>query len=282
MLSTKTKIALAAFIHHIVTAVRQLTGFGPNVQVTRSGIRWALDLDEGIDFSIWLLRAFEPRTIAAYSALVFPGTTVLDIGANIGAHTLPLAELVGPSGKVIAIEPTAWAVKRLKVNAALNPNLASHIMVRQAMLVDRADAPLTESLYASWPLHAADVHPHLRAQPKSTTGAEAEMLDTLLERDGIDHVDFVKLDVDGHECDVLRGGMKMFKRDRPVMIIELQPYILEEAGHSIDELLALLSECGYRLLRLGNNKPLPMDPAAIQKLIPKTGSINAIAIAATV
>jgi hypothetical protein len=75
--------------------------------------------------------------------------------------------------------------------------------------------------------------------------------------------------------------MNMFKRDRPVMIIELQPYILEEAGHSIDELLALLSECGYRLLRLGNNKPLPMESAAIQKLIPKTGSINAVAIAAT-
>jgi len=279
MLSTRAKIALAAIVHRIVIALRRLVGLGSVVQVTRSGLRWEIDLDEGIDFSIWLLGAFERRTVAAYSRYVRPGMTVLDIGANIGAHTLPLARLAGANGTLIAIEPTAWALGRLKTNVALNPELASRIRPHQAMLVDRADVALPGTLYASWPLQAGDVHPVLRAQAKSTAGADAVTLDTLLAREGITHVDFVKLDVDGHECSVLRGGMTMFKRDKPVMVLELSPYILEEAGDSIDALLGMLSDCGYRLHSLESNKLLPMDAASLLPLIPANGGINAVATA---
>jgi len=281
MLSTRVKIALAAFVQRMVIALKRLAGHGSKVEVERSGLRWALDLNEGIDFSIWLLGAFERRTVAAYSRFVRPGMTVLDIGANVGAHTLPLARLVGPNGKLIAIEPTAWASSRLNANLALNPELASRVRVRQAMLTDRADVALPASLYASWPLQAGDVHPILRAQAKSTGGAQALMLDTLLYRDGISHVHFVKLDVDGHECAVLRGGLTMFKRDRPTMVLELSPYILDEAGYSLDELLALLTECGYRLSALGSGRQLPMTPAELRHLIPENGGINAVATGAT-
>jgi hypothetical protein len=69
----------------------------------------------------------------------------------------------------------------------------------------------------------------------------------------------------------------MFVRDRPTMVIELAPYILEEAGHSLDELLDLLTEFGYRLHRLGTKHPLPMDRATLRRLIPKAGGINAVA-----
>ena len=75
--------------------------------------------------------AFEKRTVAAYSRLVRPGMTVIDIGANIGAHTLPLAKLVGPTGRVIAVEPTIWAVERLRANLDLNPPLRAIVDVHQ-------------------------------------------------------------------------------------------------------------------------------------------------------
>jgi FkbM family methyltransferase len=280
MLSTRVKIALATFVQRIISAARRIGGYGPKVEATRSGLRWALDLNEGIDFSIWLLGAFERRTVAAYSKLVRPGTTALDIGANIGAHTLPLARLIGPNGTLVAIEPTAWASGRLRANLALNPDLMNRVSVRQAMLVDRPNSALPDTLYASWPLRAGDVHPILRAEAKSTAGAQTIMLDALLERDGIKHVDFVKLDVDGHECAVVRGGLKMFKRDRPTVVLELSPYILLEAGHSLAELLDLLAECGYQLSPLGTNRPLPMTAAALQRLIPEHGGINAVATAA--
>src|SRR5581483_8473856 len=174
-------------------------------------------------------------------------------------------------GSVVAVEPMAWASERLRANVALNPELAGRILIRQAMLVDRADVALLGELYASWPLRSGDVHPLLRAQAKSTQGAQAFMLDTLLDRDAIRHVDFVKLDVDGHECAVLRGGLNMFKRDRPAMVLELSPHVLAEAGDSLDALIGLLADCGYRLSAIGTGHPLPMDAAALQQLIPKNG-----------
>ena len=52
---------------------------------------------------------YEPENLRAYRRVVQPGFVVLDIGANIGSHTLPLAQMVGPSGRVYSFEPTDYA-----------------------------------------------------------------------------------------------------------------------------------------------------------------------------
>jgi FkbM family methyltransferase len=278
MLSTRAKVAIAAALQRIVTAVPGLTD-GVQVKVKRSGIHWSLDLGEGFDFAIWLLGAFERSTVAAYSRIVRPGMTVVDIGANIGAHTLPLARLVGPGGRVIAVEPTAWAMQRLRANLALNPALAAVVQVRQAMLVAKPQDRLEDEIYASWPLHGRNVHPKLRAQPKSTAGASALTLDELVSSEHLARVDFIKLDVDGYDGAVLRGGLNTLKRDRPTMILELSPYLLAEKGDRLDNLLNLLAERGYRLHDLKSQRVLPSDADTLAKTIPSLGSINVIAMA---
>ena len=278
MLTTRTKIALAATLQQLVTAVPGLTKRGAQVVVNRSGIRWSLDLSEGIDFSIWLLRAFERRTVAAYSRLVKAGDTAIDIGANIGAHTLFLSRLVGPKGHVIAVEPTAWAVQRLRHNLDLNPELASVVDIRQALLVATPGEPVPAEIYASWPLDGRDVHPKLRARPKPTSGAEAITLDQLVQQEGIDRVDFIKLDVDGHEVAILNGGMETLQRDHPAIIFELSPYILAESGDDAITLLSRLHDLGYRLYDLTLRHPLSSDFAAIANRIPDGGGINVIAM----
>src|SRR5688572_20988587 len=106
LFSTAQKVGLAKMASRVVLSCRKLLGRPAQAQFVRDGIRWQLDLREGIDFSIYLLGSFEPATVRAYRRIVKPGQTVLDIGANIGAHTLPLARLVGPGGRVIAFEPT--------------------------------------------------------------------------------------------------------------------------------------------------------------------------------
>lgn len=277
MLSTRVKTAIAAVLQRIVLFTPGLTD-GEKVEVKRSGINWALDLNEGFDFAIWLLGAFERSTMDAYSRLVRPGMTVLDIGANIGAHTLPLARLAGPTGHVVAVEPTAWALEKLRANVALNPSLSPMIITRQAMMVASPQDRLEEEIYASWPLHDPTVHPKLRAQPKSTAGAVAVTMDDLVRREGLSRVDFIKLDVDGYEVSVLRGGMETLKRDRPAIILELSPYQLAEKGDNFEGLMALLVTCGYQLYDL-KLRPFPSDPRALAAKIPRFGSINGIAMA---
>ena len=89
MLKTRQKIVLASMLSSIVCRARALAGKSSETVIERRGIRWNLDLGEGIDFAIFLFGAFELRTLRAYWPLIQPGDFVLDIGANIGAHTLP-------------------------------------------------------------------------------------------------------------------------------------------------------------------------------------------------
>lgn len=277
MLTTKKKIALARLAQRPVMWGRRLRGAGPQATVQRRGLTWALDLNEGIDFAIYLMGAFEPDTVRAYGQIVRPGMTVLDIGANIGAHTLHLARLVGEEGRVIAFEPTDWAFAKLQANLALNPEIAGRVTPVQGFLVDRDDREVEAEVPASWPLDGRGVHPRLRGRSMAATGAAATTLDAWLADAKPGRIDFVKMDVDGHECGVLEGATEMLGRDRPTFLMELSPYILEERGGSLDELLDRLEAVGYRLFGLADGAPLPQDRAALDRAIPTGAGINVLA-----
>jgi len=274
---TRHKIALARMAQTVVIILRRMAGYGSEAQVTRRAVRWQLDLREGIDFSIYLLGAFEPSTVRAYERLIQPDNVVLDIGANIGAHTLPLARTVGAHGKVIACEPTRFAFAKLTANLALNPQLAARVEARQVMLLD-GDKDVPPSLYSSWPLAetvgAHDIH---LGQMKTTDGARGVTLDKLVDELSLARVDFIKLDVDGFECHVLRGAVQTLKRFRPVIITEIAPLILREQGESLESLVTLLASHGYGLWPLSSETPIPMDAKAIQDMVPDGASLNVLA-----
>lgn len=279
MLKTKQKIRLARMVQVVVMGVRRLLARGVSTRVRRGGIHWELDLEEGIDFSIWLLGAFEPETVRCYQGIVRPGDTVLDIGANIGAHTLPLAQAVGPSGKVFAFEPTDYAFAKLSRNAALNPALASRILGLQMMLGDaNSEGSRPPMLYSSWPLKDdEDLHRLHQGRLKTTTGASVRTLDSALAAINLTRLDCVKVDIDGAECAMLRGARTVLTRWQPVIIMELSPYVLEEQKASLGELLHLLKDYGYALHEASSDKVLEMDEAKLNAVIPPGASVNVVA-----
>ena len=278
MFSTKTKIATAKVAYYALTLLRKALGLSNEIMVNRRGVKWRLDLEEGIDFSIYLLGAFEWMTLLAYRRLIRPDDVVLDIGANLGAHTLHLARCVGPGGKVVAFEPTAFAFHKLVINVGLNPTLSQRILTEQIMLVEKPGAVLVPRIHSSWPLASQrDLHQKHCGRLMATDGAYATSLDEYLERTAIERIRLVKMDVDGYECLVLRGGMTTLKRERPLIIMELAPYALAEAGHSLEELLDILRTLGYTLTALRSGQPLPTEPGVLRELIPSGCSINVLA-----
>jgi FkbM family methyltransferase len=279
MLKTKHKIALANLVQTLVMAVRGVFKKGPDTQVKRRGVEWNLDLREGIDFSIWLLGSFEPETVRCYQNIVNKGDVVLDIGANIGAHALHLAQAVGAGGKVYAFEPTDFAFTKLIKNRSLNPDLAHRIYCMQCMLVDQeiAGNP-TPRLYSSWPLKEYSGLHHLhQGRLMTTKGAEARTLDSVISALKVDRVDCIKLDIDGFECGMMRGASEVLTRWHPVIIMELAPYALEEQGASLEDLIGLLKQYGYLLFDLSKGTSLEMDSATLVRLIPPGASLNIIA-----
>jgi len=257
VLTTRQKIAVARLCQGPLVALRRTLGLDDHVLVRRGGLRWRVDLAEGIDFSIYLLGAFERRVARAFRRLVRPGSTVLDVGANVGAHTLPLARLVGPDGRVLAFEPTDWAFAKLTANVALNRDLAPRIRLEQLFLTERDDAHAPERVFSSWPLEPTpDVHPRLRGRAMAAGTARAMTLDTASERAGARKIDFIKIDVDGYEPDVLAGAARVLRRDGPTVLVELAPYLLEERGLGPDAVLQPLRAAGYVLSDMDRDQPL--------------------------
>jgi FkbM family methyltransferase len=251
ILRTKTKIALARAVQRLVMAVRRAFGRGPVAVFDRGGLRWKLDLREGVDFSIFLLGSFEPEVISAYRRMVQPGATVIDVGANIGAHTLSLASCVGPTGRVVAVEPTQYAFERLREHISLNPELAPRITARQAMLMGSPSAALAEHIESSWPLEVpATAHHEHAGVAKATTGASVATLDDLTAELALAKVDFIKLDVDGYEVEVLRGSRRVLSDFRPTVFFEYAPYVIDEKGYDAHEMIRILREFGYRFTDL--------------------------------
>ena len=281
-ISTKSKIQLAKNGFHLAKLYNKLIGKDyRNIQCRKKGIQWQLDLEEGIDFYIYLFGRYEVSSYKAMKNLLQPGDITLDIGANIGAHTLPMAELVGKSGKVIAIEATNWAYQKLLRNLSLNEDLKDSVTPVQSLLNEtsnQADAP--HALYSSWSFdEKKEKHKILRGSLNSTSEAKVLALDDLVNSLKLEKLDFIKMDVDGFECKVLRGSDYTIKHYKPSMLIEISPFLLREREGSLEEYLDFLIQNGYKIYEESSRKLLSMNPKELNQYIPADGAINAIALA---
>jgi FkbM family methyltransferase len=278
MLTTKTKVTLAAFAYRTLSLGRRAIGKDNHALVRRGGFHWSLDLSEGIDFSIYLLGGFEKPTAATLRQLAKPGDIAFDIGANVGAHTLGLARSVGPAGRVFAFEPADSAFAKLRKNLSLNPELAARTIPSQVLLTDSASAHAPAEIYASWPLENTDgVHPKHRGRLVSTSRTSVDTLDHVVQRHGLDRVNLIKLDVDGHELPVLRGGFAVLTKLRPTLVMEMSPYIHAEQRNNFADLIELLSHTAYRITDASTGGPLRLDASTLERLIPDGASINVVA-----
>lgn len=256
-------------------SVYRLMNRNRTVVATLDGITYELDLNETIDSAIYYEGCFEPDTTHAITRLCGPGMTVLDVGANIGAHTLRFARLVGPEGRVIAFEPMASAFSRLRRNVGLN---AFHnITLEKLALSNTTRSDQEVALACSWPLSGVDdslLHPIHRGRAMRDT-VDFVTLDDYVRTKDVDRVDLIKLDVDGHEYKVVRGAAETLRRHRPLLIMELGVYSLAEAGDDIADLVSVLSHLGYHFYA---EKGLGRFPGfqALRAAIPDNSTINVV------
>lgn len=277
-MKTVHKLALARLAYRGVHTTRALAGLSDRCVTTRNGVTYDLDLSQGIDLAIFLGNMFERGTQNALRKWIKPSSLVLDIGANIGAHSLPLAQLVGPSGGVLSFEPTDYAYQKLLRNLALNPELASRVTPFNCFLAAKNEAEVPTSIYSSWPLTPSeDLHAKHLGQAMPTKKANARSIDGVLAEMGNPAVQLVKLDVDGFETEVLRGATALLRDSRPVFLMELSPYVLDERGSSLEELLVCFAPHGYRFYHEQSERLLPTAPEDLRRLVGDGASINVIA-----
>ncbi|MDZ4831832.1 MAG: FkbM family methyltransferase [Phycisphaerae bacterium] len=149
-------------------------------------------------------------TIRLTAQLLTGGATMLDIGANAGFHALTAALFFR---RVVAFEPTPATAARLERNVALSQ--FAHVDVQRVALSDRDG----EATFQVNPIHCgANRLADSERAPTSAVRVELRRLDALMPTLGT--VDMIKIDVEGHECEVLAGGLALIARDRPTLVVE--------------------------------------------------------------
>lgn len=276
IISTKIKIRGAYYLALFVSLCRKMVGLTTLADVNRRGINWHLDLEEGIDFAIYLIGSFENRTISSYKKILNEGDIAIDIGANMGAHTLHLAKAVGSTGEVLAIEPSIEIFAKLKENLRRNPLLESRIQTFQLMLMAEDHAKIPENIYARWPLKGSRyAHPLHGGVAVSTQGAQIKSLDSMIASTDIDKVNLIKLDVDGYEFDVLVGAKETIKRHKPAIIFEFSPYTSEERNIEPNKILEFFETMNYSFFYL-DGRPYKNSKHGLPHIKPGS-SINILA-----
>jgi FkbM family methyltransferase len=210
----------------------------------------------------------DDRELSWLTSWLEPGSVCVDVGANVGQWTLPLAQHVGPKGRVVAIEPaeatSAALTRSLRVNG-----LGCGEVVRVAA----AERDGTALLHH----HGRDPSQHSLGD----VGGETEevrtcALDSLLAELDVVRVDAVKLDVEGAEELVLRGSTRMLSEQRPTIIFELVPGLPERQGLESDGAWRLLIDAGYWTYQL--DAMMDLSPVAPEDIAGQVASRNVIAL----
>ncbi len=225
----------------------------PRITVRAGGNRIRIDLRDGIlARALYLRGEWEPELQRLLRAMDLRGSVCLDIGANIGVHTLALSRLVGPAGRVYAFEPEPHNFALLEENLRLNG--ATNVT---ALCTAVGDATGTCRLATN---------PRNRGDNRVLTGgawASGEVPITTVDESlpvlSGATVKFVKIDVQGYEHHVIRGMQATLARNPDaILAIEVFPAALRAAGTSPRKLIEYLAGLGMTGWEFSPHRLLPL------------------------
>jgi FkbM family methyltransferase len=172
----------------------------------------------------------ERSKLSIFVSSLRPGMVVWDIGANVGLYTLCSSRRVGRGGRVYAFEPMPENLVHLRAHLELNG--IENVEIEEKAVIDRETVVRMKQ---------GDSPSEWHLDPGGEHEVSSIALDSWLERKSARSPHVLKIDVEGSEAAVLRGGVETLRRHRPVIYLSL---------HSESERLAcgrILLEIGYRL-----------------------------------
>jgi FkbM family methyltransferase len=217
-----------------------------------------LEQEEWFEKEITFLRGF-----------LKPGMTAVDVGANLGVYSLPMARLVGPGGCVFSYEPGAEARALFEQSRGLN-SLSNLEIIGAALSDSHREGHL--AFAASSELRALETAG--TGEPVHITSLDAEAAARAWRP-----VDFIKIDAEGEEERIIAGGRAFFVTHSPLVMFEIK------AGDKINyRLPALFTAMGYRLFRLLAGAPIlvpyeaspPLDGYELNLFAAKSDRVNAL------
>jgi FkbM family methyltransferase len=205
-----------------------------------------------------LLHEYESAALGFAAEQAGRGGVAVDVGANIGVFTAACARALGPGGRVVALEPAPATFEKLQITCA-RLKLQNVETLRVAAAGNAGRRPFVVSGVHELRQHLAD----RRDAAAASVEVDTARLDDLCGGD-VRAVCLLKIDVEGHECEVLAGAERILNNRRCGLIVEFFPAGLRAAGTSVDELWTMLARThDCRGVVSADGASLPARPASI-------------------
>jgi FkbM family methyltransferase len=240
----------------------------------RNGSRLVLDPREGLVYTgtvgwqCFIQRVWEPHVEGYLRAILEPGDTAIDVGANIGYFTTVMAQVVGPAGRVVSFEPVPEI--RESLVRAIELNEFPQVDVLEYALGSREDESeiaVDPRVAGSSSLVSPPLPPSIPRSPEAyNVCVKVRTLDGLLASGEVDapNPKLLKVDAEGSELDVLLGAMGLIEAARPHVVFELNAMASTAAGWSLRDIRSLLQRVGgYDLYHLTHDGPKPLEGADV-------------------
>jgi len=202
---------------------------------------YATSFDRFIALNLWKYRVIEGHELRLAESLIRPGMHILDIGANVGFHSLEFARWTGPSGKIDAFEPAPenYAVLKRNIETSGLRNITAYELA--------ISNTVGQTLMYLSPAHRGDHRIVESGDRRASIRVNTATVDCLY-GDTNQRVDFVKIDAQGAEYLVL-AGMREVVRNNPdiTVMIEFCPGLMSKSGHSPEEFIVLLGSLDRRI-----------------------------------
>ncbi len=201
--------------------------------------KFNVDTTYPMESTIWLSGVYEVGTTKFLGKVLRTDDVFLDIGANCGAVTLVAASAIA-NGKIYAFEPGSTIRSRLQANIDLNPQLKSIVRV----------VPFGLGLQTGQLLYYEDENYRGNGALCDSIGVPVDVisLDEWVEREQINRIDVIKLDVEGMEFDVMSGGKVTLEKYHPIIYFETLPLFFNNKPYTIQTIYEFLSSLGYRIV----------------------------------
>jgi FkbM family methyltransferase len=273
---------------------RVVRALAPPLRFANSGVRasrqpdgYVFPVDRGtlIGWSVHFFGTYEPEVRTEIRRHLMPGAIAIDVGANVGWHTLLMAARAGSTGRVYAFEPNDSTRQRLV--SAVEANGLTHVTVDGRAVSDRVGAsgfraPLAGHVWDGTGRLTAEPAPRrLEQREGQETGKGEEgqsgtiactTLDAFVAERHIERLEFVKVDVEGWELSVLRGARRVLRALRPVVVFEYDPAYVSRSGGTAEDVTRCWSDADYELFALDPRRP----PELVERLGDRGGNFLAL------
>lgn len=217
--------------------------------VMRNGVAKGLKFNTGESCPELALGTYEVPIQNIFTQHLKPGDVFYDIGANVGFFSIIAAKLVGDKGKVYAFEPGEGNANSIRHNARLN-NFNHIEVIEKAVSHTSGEGQLLLAKYSGGhALATADAPPDLAGE----VTVDLVSIDDLIAQNKIAPPNFVKIDVEGAELDVLKGMTETIKTARPAIIYEVDDGDRTAYERKYQELADFFKSFDYQVTQAENS-----------------------------